>query len=180
LSKPFVALGEGYAKAGEPLPGHQSALLIFLYFLFAFYILGLQFHSKGSTLFGFTLVEPWEAFGSTLVLALLGGQLFISVLTALTFFFDRYRLPVSLVLAVLVTAASTINPGDSTFFARAIDEEQMTILKGPHELLSAAPQRVIVVAAAGGGIQSSGWTAEVLTGLTLENADFRNRLKVIS
>jgi hypothetical protein len=180
INAAFRALGPGYCRGESILPGHRTALLIFLYFLIIFYTMGFVFAPQETRGFDTQLVSKSASDGSTLVLVLLGVQFGIGILTALTFYFDRYRIPVFLLLILLITGASLLNNPESTFYARPVEPLKVVSLLSPREILAKSPARVVVVAAAGGGIQSSGWTAQVLAGLTEENATFREHLKVIS
>jgi len=176
LSKLFQYMGPGYGRDGGVYIGHVIALLLFLYFLSFFYAQGLSgvLHQRGS------LKSGWESSTSTLVLALYGIQFAVGFLCLLTFFFDRYRVPLVLFLILVVTSASYLNTSDHTFDATSVSEEKVDNLLSPKEVLARSSSRVIVVAAAGGGIQASGWTAQVLAKLTDEIPDFRKRITVVS
>lgn len=176
----LMALGPGYARGGRVHPGHLVSLVLFFYFLIAFYSWGLSFGRTESRWFGFTVVEAWETGGSTLLLGLFGVQFAIGVMTMLTFYFDRHRVPITLIIAVFLTVTSTLNSSESTFYAKAVEEAAALKLLSPRQVIEDSPSRIVVVAAAGGGIQASGWTAEVLSRLSEENATFRKHLRVIS
>jgi predicted acylesterase/phospholipase RssA len=177
-----------YRKAGRPGYfngerlhfGHSVAFLLLVYFFLIFYGNNLIFGVTEKKVFGYTYIESWETSGSTLLLALYGMQFAIGLLAMATFYFDRFRVPVILVLVVLVTVTSLVSNSESTFFAKPADPKKVEKLVTPRDVLASAPSRLIVVAAAGGGIQASGWTAHVLAGLTEDNEEFRSRLKVIS
>lgn len=95
-------------------------------------------------------------------------------LGAATFFFDRFRVPVLLVVIAYFTVVGlssradsffrTSTPADLIWQATNTPSQQLTRLRAG----GAAPERpqpVVLVAATGGGIQASAWTARVLAGL---------------
>jgi patatin-like phospholipase len=101
----------------------------------------------------------------TLCLVLVLAMLACWALSALTFFFDRYRVPLLAILIVHGTVMSVF-PWNDHFF--------QTVPRAPHPVASLPADAVlkqwtgrpaIVVAAAGGGIQAAAWTAHVLAGL---------------
>jgi predicted acylesterase/phospholipase RssA len=85
----------------------------------------------------------------------------------LSFFFDRYRVPLLASLAVL-SLATTYAP-ESDHFYRVQAGSKLPPLLRPSALVKdrAGPghKRLILVATAGGGIQAAAWTARVLHGL---------------
>ena len=111
-------------------------------------------------------------------------------LGALTFFFDRYRVPLLACLAVL-SLATTYAP-ESDHFYRVERIPELPHLLRPSELVKdraePAHKRFILVATAGGGIQAAAWTARVLRGLEEEckqqaaenRCDLRDSILVIS
>ena len=112
-------------------------------------------------------------------------------LGVLTFFFDRYRVPLLSILAIL-SLATTYTP-ESDHFYRVEPVSGLPPLLRPSALVKdravLAHRRFIVVATAGGGIQAAAWTARVLHGLEEECAqqaepdnkcDLRDSLLVIS
>ncbi len=88
-------------------------------------------------------------------------------LGGLTFFFDRYRVPLLAWLAVL-SLATTYSP-ESDHVYRVDLEHRTSALLRPAALVAdhgrRGHKRLIVVATAGGGIQAAAWTARVLRGL---------------
>jgi len=176
----FGVLGPGYTQDGKTRVGYRTALVILIYSLGVFYATGATFGFTGWKALGFSVLDPWTATGSTLMLALFGVQLLISVLTALTFYFDRFRVPVVLIVALAIIAISKVSESDTTFAAVPAEESQVARLETPAQLLAKSKDKLIVIAAAGGGIQSSGWVANVLARLTTENSAFRDHLRVIS
>jgi predicted acylesterase/phospholipase RssA len=112
-------------------------------------------------------------------------------LGAITFFFDRYRVPLLACLAAL-SLITTYAPQSDHFYRVVIGQGPPALLK-PSQLIAdratRAHRRLIAVATAGGGIQAAAWTARVLRGLEeacLEQeypaakCDLRNSVVVIS
>lgn len=94
------------------------------------------------------------------------------ILAGATFFFDRFRIPLLLVLVVYSVGLNAVNPRDH-FFAIAREGGEL-----PPKAVDAVAARLerqrslgtdqpvlTVVLASGGGIQAAAWTAQVLTGL---------------
>jgi hypothetical protein len=168
-------LGRGYVDYeaddgdGFPLlPGHGVAMAMMGVFLLVYAVVGV-------------LTSPWvtslrnpSLAGILLLLTMLNWGL-----SGMAFFFDRYRIPVLVSIVILLGAASMI-------FARS-DSYYFIYPKAAATEVEAAPQRAmgrrenaktILVAANGGGIQASAWTARVLTGLEKgcrNSADCGNR-----
>jgi hypothetical protein len=96
--------------------------------------------------------------------------IFIWFLSSLTFFFDSYRVPLLIVLIPLVCLASWNKHSDHFYriWPAGPHVEPDTTDTNPGEVLARAAddgQPVVLIAAAGGGIQAAAWTAQVLTGL---------------
>lgn len=114
------------------------------------------------------------------------------ILSAVTFFFDRFRVPLLIPLAILAimgthspssdhyfevkdaAAMEAISPGqtlEGKYQRRLKKCQEIAELKGnvkrQQECALALP--FIVVATAGGGIQAASWTTQVLTGLEKES-----------
>jgi hypothetical protein len=151
-------LGRGYlhkTKEGKTklLPDHFRTLLA----LIAFAVLYLAFLS---------VRVPLPALFYLLLLLII----FIWLLSSLTFFFDSYRVPLLIVLILLVCLASWSRNSDHFYRiwpARPLVAPDTTDTS-PGEVLTRATedgQPVVLIAAAGGGIQAAAWTARVLTGL---------------
>jgi len=145
----------GWTSGRVLLPGHALALAAQIGFFTLYLLIG---------------VAKWARQGSAPVLPTL-GYLFLLLtvlcfgLTALTFFFDRHRLPILIPLMVLFLITSQFSSSDHYFPVVARDPAQAASLL-PGEALRAGGRRsAIVVAANGGGIQAASWTAQVLTGL---------------
>jgi hypothetical protein len=113
-------------------------------------------------------------------------------LSALTFFFDRYRFP--LLWTVSAFSLITIISPQSDHFFRVVTlkdamREPPNAVEYVKERLEiqrrkspSKPQRLIVVTAPGGGIQAAAWTAEVLTKLNQNDVapGFRDSVALIS
>jgi hypothetical protein len=184
-------LGPGYCDydaTGSPhrvLPGHLLALAWVMVILFYFEFYGLAWLLRDSSFPGKSLLslDDTVAQMSTLSMALSGSLVAICVLSALAFFTDRYRIPLCTVLLTLVTLSSWVGGRDTFFWSEPMSSEQFDHALTPGEVMQASPQKFIVVAAGGGGIQASGWTAQVLAGLREDReqgAAFTQSLKVIS
>jgi hypothetical protein len=90
------------------------------------------------------------------------------VLAGATFFFDAYRIPVLLPLVAWVMVAAYFPKSDHFYriWPAAASLEQLPAT--PDEVISQASstgRKIVLVAAAGGGIQSTAWTAKVLAEL---------------
>ena len=134
-----------------------------------------EVHLKALAAFSVTLITyfgigAWTAVSSYGLAAPCYLSLATTVLVwlfgALTFFFDKYRLPVLLPFALWVWIGSENQKTDHYFRLSAAPEE----VRGTDaaEVLASARsdhKPIVLVAAAGGGIQAAGWTVQVLSGL---------------
>ena len=98
-----------------------------------------------------------------LVALMLLLSLWVLVLAGLTFFWDRYRLPLLLILVTYFWFAGYSLNADHYYrvWTRPRLDPELT----PGEIIGRAAKEhrpVVVVAAAGGGIQSAAWTTSVL------------------
>ena len=174
-------LGPGFARFGpngkveELNPGHRFAGLLVLLCLFLYWIAGRYGLSRISADGPFA---PEGAFDAVLLQVILLLLLACWLLSSLSFFFDRFRFPVLTSLAVLLVLISLLGPSDHAFhtFAKAT-----SALPTPKSKFGSAPDHIIAVAAAGGGIQAAAWTSQVLCGLRQEiGPDFEKSVLVIS
>lgn len=113
-----------------------------------------------------------------LLLLMMWGSLAAS---AISFFADAYRFPVSVAMALLLTVAARL--GDSGYHFSPVPVENYGKPSGltPSRILSRLPgSRAIVVAAEGGGIQAAAWSANVLTELEKAVPGFHENLAVSS
>jgi hypothetical protein len=100
----------------------------------------------------------------TLCIVLLLSMLLCWALTAVTFLFDRFRIPALAILAAYGTLVSIFPQGDHFFASIHTDRTEQPV-PAP-DLLARRNDRVaVVVAATGGGIQASAWAARVLAGI---------------
>jgi hypothetical protein len=139
---------------GRDLDDHLTAALAFSVAFLLYIVLGIVNRRRlggGSV----------PALTSALQLLILLGWGF----AGLTFFFDAFRVPVFLVAGAWF-AAMAQSPASDHYYRIAHRTEPRPAPPTPAETLRAkGRERVIVVAANGGGIQAAAWTARVLTGL---------------
>jgi hypothetical protein len=141
------------------LPGHGMALAMLAIFLLVYAVVGV-------------VTSPWLTSLRTPSLAamLLLLTMLNWGLSGLAFFFDRYRIPVLVMIVILLGAVSLVfRRADSYYLIYPTNWPKAATadvgftaqnLMGRRE-----NARIILVAANGGGIQASAWTARVLTGL---------------
>ena len=117
---------------------------------------------------------------ATLAFVLVLGILVCHVLAGISFFADRFRIPVLLVVGLVLYARSWFPGADHVFPTfPAAGQERLT----PRAVLEAGrpEEGVIVVCANGGGIQAAGWTARVLTALEeAEPGRFSSHVRLVS
>jgi len=152
-------LGAGYADpaTGEVLPGHRFAL-------------GLSIVM--AAVYGVIVQGRGQVFGvpvPTLVYVLLLIVIACWGMSSAAFFFDRYRVPVLLPLAVLVAVTGFGLPWISDYYFQLKPAESVPASAGDvfHTHAAAAPvsRSAVVIAANGGGIQAAAWTTRVLVGI---------------
>jgi hypothetical protein len=109
------------------------------------------------------------------------------LLPGISFFFDRYRLPVVAVAILWVMGVYWIFDSDHYYLLRPVDASQAQTLVSESASLQRwesqkVPERpIVIVAASGGGIQASAWTTKVLAGLEQDCGDkFHNSLVLVS
>jgi hypothetical protein len=110
----------------------------------------------------------------------------IWLLGAVAFFFDAYRIPIVFPLVIWVWIVSG-HPKTDHFFPLKVDSKKIGPTD-PGELLARARSDgnpIVLVAAAGGGIQASAWTVKVLSGLEkklddLEPGIFAQSVRLLS
>jgi hypothetical protein len=147
-----VWLGRGYlyetTKGAAVLKDHFRAIAA----LVVFAVLYLVF---------FIAPVPLPALCYLLLLLII----FIWLLSNLAFFLDSYRVPLLIPLILLAYLSSWSKKSDHFY---RIWPAQSLVDTSPGEVLARAAddgQPVVLIAAAGGGIQAAVWTARVLTGL---------------
>jgi Patatin-like phospholipase len=103
----------------------------------------------------------------TLCLLLILAMMLCWGLSALTFFLDRFRIPVLVPLVIWSWTVAVLPQGDHFYSSLPKGSATTTLL--PAQVLSPREGKpVVLVAASGGGIQSAAWTARVLAGLRRE------------
>jgi hypothetical protein len=158
--------GEGFFNERENrfLAGHGMAAALFVVTFVVFILAGIL---AGQLI----KVEMPALFFVVLLLMLLCWGL-----SGLSFMLDRFRFPVMLVLLAITYVS---NP--NYFYGIETDTPLQPLT--PQAVLSArgaTPQKVIVVATEGGGIQAAAWTAQVMSGIQNELPGFANAVRVIS
>lgn len=184
----FRCAGQGYlidceAPVGSLAlrSGHVFALslsvLAFLWYL----IIG---YAKGK-------IDDRAANVPALAFLLLFAIVLCWMLGALTFFLDRYRVPLLSGIAILSLATATAPQSDHIY---RVEHNGTPLRMEPSQVVrerAAGGSRIVLVATAGGGIQAAAWTARVLRGLEEEcprpiasstppSCDFRKAVTLIS
>jgi Carboxypeptidase regulatory-like domain/Patatin-like phospholipase len=107
------------------------------------------------------------------VLFLLGELCLL--LTALTYWLDKYRIPLLTILVVFIGIGIAFHRGDYTFESAV----QAGARPSPSDAITGR-RRIIAVAAAGGGVQAAAWTARVLGGLSQADPRFQPAVRLLS
>jgi len=154
----------------DPLGDHLMALTAFALTLLLYVIVGLY----GRSQLGKRRTVP--ALCAALMLMLMVGW----ILAATAFFFDAWRIPTLLIFAAIGILTAQSPRSDHHYHLRPRDSA--TKAPDPVTTITASgTQRVIVVAANGGGIQAGAWAARVLYGLQEDCLEgFRQSLRMIS
>jgi hypothetical protein len=163
----------GYvSKAGKPLERHRLAASLALASLIAY---AVMWYIKTRS-FGSYPIFP------TLALLLLLGILTGWVFSGITFFLDRYRVPV--VIPFALYAAFTSSFPQSDHYYNALSRKIENTPFPPQKVIASKSGPTIVVAATGGGIQAAAWTARVLRQLQAkaqdQKVDFESSVRLIS
>jgi hypothetical protein len=177
-------LGPGYGTVATPdgpsvlLPGHRFMAVVLLIFLVAYWLSGVEALGQLREL------RPWPEGGapnSVLNYLLLVFIFWNCLLTGITFFVDRFRFPALAALGIFLLLLSFLGSSDH-FYATVERRDNVHALPTPQEAFEEAPDAAIVVAAAGGGIQSAAWTSKVLCSLRsdLRSYDVQNKVLAIS
>lgn len=176
LERFFRWLGPGFVdhRTGEILPGHGLAMTLFMVCAIIYAVIGVT----KAFLLGASFNIPALAYVLWLLLLLCWG------LTALSYFLDRFRLPVLIPLLLLLTVTAQFPQADHYY--QLLHSRQSVQPIAASEAIQAAvpaamPDSMIVVATSGGGIQAAAWTAQVLAGLENElPREFGRRVRLIS
>lgn len=171
-------LGPGYGTpqtAAEPAAlhsGHRFALLLTASF-FVFYIW------TGRSVFHELLQPgPWShQLSSVLFYLLLLIMFWCPLLCGLTFFFDRFRIPALVMLGLAFYVLAIPNSSDHQFDTVA---QKHPYLHDSKDVFFGYRDKIIVVSAAGGGIQSAAWVSHVLCGLRHQVPQFSSSVAAIS
>lgn len=125
-------------------------------------------------------VPPAAPAFPAIVHVLLAMLLALFLLSGLSFFLDRYRVPIIVPLMIVSLLSDLAKSTDHVFHSLPAQTVQLLT---PRQLLEnrKPKNRLVVVAAAGGGIQAAAWTARVMTGLDEQTHDrFHDRLTSVS
>src|SRR5262249_35992531 len=168
-----AGLFKGYVRidgSHDPRLDHIRAFAAFISTIVLYVIVG----AYGWFQLGKKRTVP--ALGSALMLMLMLGWM----LSGVTFFFDAWRIPTLLIVAVV--GAITAQSNHSDHFYNLRERDSLRPAPNPAETITASKQsRVIVVAANGGGIQAGAWAAQVLFGLYEDCPEkFQKSLRMIS
>lgn len=171
FSRLIARLGPGYGS--EPTPGHPPVLhsghrfvMIVMFIFLLFYWITGQW-----TLHELRNVYEWGSGGasnSVLEYLLLFLIFWSGLLAGLTFLVDRFRFPVLVVLGVFLFLVAQLGRSDHVF--STVELRNSAALPTPQQAFQSAPEPLIVVAAAGGGIQSAAWASRVLCGLRTDSS----------
>ncbi|MFN7948982.1 MAG: patatin-like phospholipase family protein [Blastocatellia bacterium] len=177
-------LGRGYIDYADRkgtlplLSGHVSAATLFLLFFSVYLLVGY-------------LASPWRerSFGiPSLAFVILLLTLLNWGFSGITFFLDRYRIPVLLTVGAWLLLTAQFRGSD--YYYPLLPVQGAAQARAPLKPMAETPRvcevlkpaagrrKAIVVAAAGGGIQAAAWTAQVLTGLELQcrrDADLKDK-----
>ena len=170
----LFGLSSGYIGPDRRLlPGHSFATVQLLLSA-AFY--GLLVYAKWGSV---APANPWVPTAASIVLLFL---LWSWALAGISFFLDRYRVPLFTSVIGLVLLSGSCKHTDHVVTLTAAPDHA---LASPGEILSAFPRHPLVVAAAGGGIQAGAWAARALQGIDealgrSAPASFRDRLALVT
>jgi hypothetical protein len=173
-------LGPGYCayEPGKPAlyPGHRFAAFSALAFLVLYLYAGSGVYRE------LAHAAPRGAgsqhLGSVLNDVLLLLTFWCWLLSGMTFLLDRFRIPLIVTLGLVLYATAWIGPSDHFFDTVGLPGGS---LRPPAQAFAEAPDHIVLVAAAGGGIQSAAWVAEVLCNLRTElRPDFAKSVLAVS
>lgn len=157
------SLWSGYlAGDGFLWSGHWLALLFSLGTIAIYLFVGWRH--------GASFGKPSEVTALTFVLLLLLNLNL--VLAFFAFFLDRFRVPVLVPLILFAFISGNVRSSDCYF--HVVPLETGIAAASPGQVLRArAGKPIVVIATAGGGIQASAWTTQVLAGLQEQYARWR-------
>lgn len=172
--------GEGYWEEGQKRArsGHILAMAM-LMVLLVLYAAG-----------GVILRPSWGhlRWVPVVYFLLLIGALLIWIGAGLSFWLDRFRVPVVISVLTVLTILNSVRDSDHYYVAEKKTSAQT--LQSPQDFLNDWLERhkndhdpLVIVDAAGGGIQAAAWTAEVLTNTDSSicgGARFKNGILLMS
>jgi hypothetical protein len=152
------SIGAGYVRLATEgaifRRGHGTAALVAL-------VAFLLWAVTGWFTFNVDLGYPKWVFTLSYVVMLI--LLFCATLPGITFFFDRYRVPVIVPIVALPFVAGQCTRSDHFYALQQVDAIEPA--RAGEALAGSGRNRAIVIAINGGGIQAAAWGAQVLTGL---------------
>lgn len=185
----FANYGEGYfdytadGQLGPALPGQAFAASLAVVVFLSYEISGWGHLRRlmSAELAKSSLSVP------TVSHVLIAFLFLATLLSGMAFFFDRYRIPLTLVVATVLVVSSVPTSfwhGSDHLFDLA-PGTSVSLLTPREALLKKKRKRFIAIAAAGGGIQAAAWTAKVLCELrttsgNIQAGDFAGAVGVMS
>ena len=140
---------------------------------YAVFAIGFYLTAGG---FGTDVRDPWPSL--TYILMFL--MVLCALLAGMTFLLDRFRIPLLIPAVLFFTIAGNFSRSDHVY---RVEPAEALDLPTPADILTrkvSAGHSPILVVTAGGGIQASVWTAEVLDQLTNHVPGFRDSLTLIA
>ncbi|MDY7091653.1 MAG: hypothetical protein SX243_01640 [Acidobacteriota bacterium] len=181
LTRPLRVFGPGFYDEGQQgLQPGQALAFTTLGILISFYI-GGYFGLEPS-------LEESPQLAPTLVYILGWFMLLVSFFSGVSFYLDRYRVPVLLGLLAGLIILGFVAPKDHYFSVKQLETDPPEAVQALQARLDLQRQGLrdekpvlTVVAASGGGIQAAAWTAQVLTGLQERfGEDFTRSIYLVS
>lgn len=184
LKIPFLFLlkfvGLSSLIIGNNLSVVQTSTLSFLIVLFLLHVIS-----------GYVLRPDWEGrflkAPPTMMFALLLFSWSAIILSGLSFIFDYYRLPILVAIPTFSLLVFWLSKGDYFFPVEIIEKSNISEGKNDYfvERINKIPttnesKNIIVICAAGGGIQAAAWTAKVLSSLEQSVDSFKDSIVLMS
>ena len=165
---------EGYLDESGRLGDAHVALFTLLVGLGVYFVLA-----------GLFLFRPGRMVPPTLVSLFILISISTIVLGALTFFLDRFRVPLFVTLAVVSWTMYWLFNVDHYFLIRPQLQRPVSLSTALRARTNTIPQTragktMVLVAASGGGIQAGMWTTQVLVGLEEQYEGFADSIAVLS
>jgi hypothetical protein len=181
FKKVFGFFGVGFVTNGRVRSGHILATAVVFILGIVYVISGYALRPSGN----------WIRYVPVLYFLVLLASLLLWIGGFLSFWGDRYRLPVLLVSLATMSLLNLLLDSDHYFKTVNLAGPSLAIRSlTPPQIYEGWRQRhddnapIVVVTAAGGGIQAAAWTTKVLTELEAETdtcpAQFRDSLLLIS